>query len=461
MTERETLASRLGFILLSAGCAIGLGNVWRFPYITGQYGGAAFVLVYLLFLLMVGLPVLLMEFSIGRASRVNISAALRTLEGKGGKWHWYGPVAIIGNYLLMMYYTVVTGWLLFYFFSGVKGDLSGLDAASSGAFFSSLMASPGIQIVFTAAAIIAGFLICMKGLRNGVEKASKVMMGCLFALIVILAVNSLLLPGASAGLSFYLVPDFSKMAESGIAEVLYAAMGQSFFTLGLGIGSMEIFGSYIGKERSLTGETVRVISLDTFIALFSGLIIFPASFAFGVNPDSGPSLLFVTLPSVFSQMPGGRIWGSLFFLFMSFAAMTTLIAVFENIIAYWMDCHGWSRKKASIVNMVLIILLSLPCILGFNILSGFQPLGAGSTILDLEDFLVSSTITPIGSALIVLFCTSRYGWGWKKFIEEADTGDGLKYPRTLRFYTAYILPALITVIFLKGYWDKFAPAIFG
>ena len=461
MSERETLGSRIGFILLSAGCAIGLGNVWRFPYITGQYGGAAFVIVYLIFLVSVGLPVLLMEFSIGRASRVNISGALRNLEPKGTRWHIYGPVAMAGNYLLMMYYTVVTGWLLFYFFSGIRGSLMSLDAKSSGAFFSSFTADPAWQTIFTFIAIITGFMICMKGLQKGVEKASKIMMGCLFILIVALAVNSMLLPGASKGLEFYLVPDFSKITDNGIFEVLYAAMGQSFFTLGLGIGSMEIFGSYIGKERSLTGEAVRVLSLDTFVALFAGLIIFPASFAFGVNPDSGPSLLFVTLPSVFSQMPGGRIWGALFFLFMSFAAMTTLIAVFENIIAYWIDCHGWTRKKASLVNMALILILSLPCILGFNLLSAVQPFGPGSTILDAEDFLVSSTITPIGSALIVLFCTSRYGWGWKGFINEADAGTGLKYPKKLRFYTAWVLPLLIIVIFLKGYWDKFAPILFG
>ena len=455
MGERETLGSRIGFILLSAGCAIGLGNVWRFPYITGQYGGAAFVLVYLLFLVFVGLPVLLMEFAIGRASRMNISGALRYLERKGTKWHLFGPVAIIGNYILMMYYTVVTGWLLFYFFSAVKGDLKGLDASSSALFFSELTSSPSYQIIFTYLAIILGFLICMKGLQNGVEKASKVMMGSLFVLIVVLAVNSMLLPGASEGLRFYLVPDFSKIRENGLFEVLYAAMGQSFFTLGLGIGSMEIFGSYIGKERSLTGESVRVLSLDTFVAVFSGLIIFPASFAFGVNPDSGPSLLFVTLPSVFSQMQAGSLWGALFFLFMSFAAMTTLIAVFENIVAYWMDSRSWSRRKASLVNMVLMLILSLPCILGFNVLSSITPFGEGSNILDLEDFLVSNTITPIGSALIVLFCTSRYGWGWNAFINEADAGEGLKYPRKLRIYTAYILPLLIIVIFLKGYWDKF------
>ncbi len=455
MSERETLGSRIGFILLSAGCAIGLGNVWRFPYITGQYGGAAFVIVYLFFLVFVGLPVLLMEFSIGRNSRMNISGAFRALEPKNTKWHLFGPVAIIGNYILMMYYTVVTGWLLFYFFSAVKGDLKGLDASSSSLFFSELTSSPSYQIIFTYLAIILGFLICMKGLQNGVEKASKVMMGSLFVLIVVLAVNSMLLPGASEGLRFYLVPDFSRIRENGLFEVLYAAMGQSFFTLGLGIGSMEIFGSYIGKERSLTGESVRVLSLDTFVAVFSGLIIFPASFAFGVNPDSGPSLLFVTLPSVFSQMQAGSLWGALFFLFMSFAAMTTLIAVFENIVAYWMDSRSWSRRKASLVNMVLMLILSLPCILGFNVLSSITPFGEGSNILDLEDFLVSNTITPIGSALIVLFCTSRYGWGWNAFINEADAGEGLKYPRKLRIYTAYILPLLIIVIFLKGYWDKF------
>ena len=456
MAEREKLSSRIGFILLSAGCAIGLGNVWRFPYITGRYGGAAFVLIYLLFLVMVGLPVMIMEFAIGRASRRNISVALRTLEPEGKKWHWYGPVAIAGNYLLMMYYTVVTGWLLYYFASMLTGKAASLDSQSSEAFFSTLLGSTGIQYLFTIIAIAIGFMICLGGLQKGVEKASKIMMACLLALIIILAINSMRLPGAKEGLSFYLIPDFNKMKEAGISEAIFAAMSQAFFTLGLGIGSMEIFGSYIGKEQSLTGESVRIISLDTFVALFSGLIIFPACFSFSINPGSGPSLLFITLPSVFSSMDGGRIWGTLFFLFMAFAAMTTLIAVFENIISYWMDSHGWTRRKAVLINMFLLMILALPCILGYSTFTSFTPLGAGTSVLDLEDFLISSTITPLGSLLLVLFCSHAFGWGWKGFKTEADEGKGLKFPSWLRIYVKWILPLVILVLFIKGYWDIFS-----
>ncbi len=453
MEERETLASRLGFILLSAGCAIGLGNVWRFPYITGQYGGAAFVLIYLAFLVMVGLPVMVMEFAIGRASRQNITLALRTLERKGTKWHAYGPVAIAGNYILMAYYTVVTGWLIRYFITAPAGMLATSDAAS---VFTALRGDAITQAICTAAAIAIGFLICLGGLRNSVEKASKAMMGCLLILIVILAINSMMLPGSGEGLRFYLVPDFGRMAEAGISEAVFAAMSQAFFTLGLGIGSMEIFGSYIGKEQSLLGESIRIISLDTFVALFSGLIIFPACFAFGVNPGAGPGLIFETLPNIFAQMPGGRIWGTLFFLFMTFAAMTTLVAVFENILSFWMDNKGWSRKKAVAVNLPIVMLSSLPCILGYSIFTSFQPLGAGTSVLDLEDFLISSTITPLGSTLLVLFCAHRYGWGWESFRKEADEGKGLRIPSWMRVYIKYVLPLIIIAIFIKGYWDIFS-----
>ena len=456
MAERETLASRLGFILLSAGCAIGLGNVWRFPYITGQYGGAAFVLIYLVFLVIIGLPVMVMEFSLGRASGKNISLALRKLEPEGTKWHFYGPVAIAGNYLLMMFYTTITGWLLYYFASSLTGTLQGLDSASSAVFFSDLQARPWIQIAWMAAAIAAGFLICLGGLRNSVEKASKFMMICLLAILIILAVNSCLLPGAKEGLSFYLVPDAGRAMEAWLSEVIFAAMSQAFFTLSIGMGGMTIFGSYIGKEQSLTGESIRIIALDTFVAITAGLIIFPACFSYGITPGSGPGLLFVTLPSIFSNMEGGRIWGSLFFLFMTFAAMTTLIAVFENIIAYWMDNHGWSRKKAVAVNLPLMILLSIPCVLGYNVLSSFQPLGEGTAVLDLEDFLISSTIMPLGSLLFVVFCSHKSGWGWKSFIEEADTGKGMKFPSWLRVYVKWILPVIIGAIFIKGYWDIFS-----
>ena len=456
MAERETLASRLGFILLSAGCAIGLGNVWRFPYITGQYGGAVFVLIYLVFLVIIGLPVMVMEFSIGRASGKNIAGALRKLEPEGTKWHWYGPVAIAGNYLLMMFYTTITGWLLYYFFQTVIGNTSSLDAASSAAFFASLQAEPITQFLFMAASVAIGFIICLGGLQKGVEKASKVMMLLLFAIMFVLVINSLLIPGGGEGLRFYLVPDMERASEAGLSEIIFAAMSQAFFTLSIGMGGMTIFGSYTSKKQSLTGEAIRVIALDTSVALMAGLIIFPACFAYGVNPGSGPGLLFVTLPNIFAKMSGGRLWGALFFLFMGFAAMTTLIAVFENIIAYWMDNHGWSRKKSVWVNMILIIILSVPCILGYNVLSSFHPLGDGSQVLDLEDFLISSTIMPLGSLLFVIFCSHKCGWNWKNFIAEADEGQGIKFPSWLRVYIRWILPVIILAIFLKGYWDIFS-----
>ena len=456
MAERETLASRLGFILLSAGCAIGLGNVWRFPYITGQYGGAAFVLIYLVFLVIIGLPVMVMEFSLGRASGKNISLALRKLEPEGTKWHLYGPVAIAGNYLLMMFYTTITGWLLYYFVSSIAGNLQGMTAETSPVFFAELRSSGLTQFIWTTVAIAIGFLICSGGLRGSVEKASKFMMGALIILIIILAANSLMIPGSSEGLAFYLVPDIERLKAAGVWEAIFAAMSQAFFTLGLGIGSMEIFGSYIGKEQSLTGESIRVISLDTFVALFSGLIIFPACFAYGVQPGAGPGLLFETLPNIFSRMTGGRIWGSLFFLFMGFAAMTTLMAVFENIISFWMDNLGWTRKKAAAVNFVIVTLISLPAILGYSVFTSFMPLGDGTSVLDLEDFIISSTITPLGSTLLVLFCAHRYGWGWKNFIKEADEGDGIKFPKGLRIYIKWILPLIILVLFAKGYWDIFS-----
>ncbi|MGB4408455.1 MAG: sodium-dependent transporter [Sphaerochaeta sp.] len=450
---RETLGSRLGFIFLSAGCAIGLGNVWRFPYITGRYGGAAFVLFYILFLVILGLPVMVMELSIGRASKQNIGITFKTLEPKGKKWHLYGPVAIMGNYVLMFFYTTISGWLLAYFFHMAQGDFVGLDTIEVGSFFGTMLESPLMMLFWMVIATVLAFIPVGRGLQNGVEKITKFMMMGLLSLIVILAVNSLTLKGGSEGLKFYLLPDFSRMREIGMFEAIYAAMGQAFFTLSLGIGSISIFGSYIGKEHALTGEAVRIIGLDTFIALASGLIIFPAAFAFGVQPDAGPSLLFITLPNIFNQMSGGRIWGTLFFLFMSFAALSTLIAVFENIVSYWIDAHQVSRRKATIINCIVIIILSLPCLLGFNVLSHIQPLGPGTGILDLEDFIVSSTLLPFGSLFITLFCTSRYGWGWDKFIKEADMGEGLKFPKALKYYFMWILPAIVLVLFFKGYWD--------
>jgi len=454
-TTRETLGSRLGFILLSAGCAIGLGNVWRFPFITGRYGGAAFVLIYILFLVILGLPVMVMELSIGRASKQNIGLALNKLAPTKKPWQVYGKLAIIGNYVLMMFYTTITGWLLSYLVHMLKGDFSGLDASGVGALFGGMLENPLSMTLWMLIAVVLGFLPVAKGLQSGVEKITKFMMIGLLALMIVLAFNSLLLKGGSEGLKFYLIPDFSRMAESGVFSAIYAAMGQAFFTLSLGIGSIAIFGSYIGKENRLTGEAVRIISLDTFVALCSGLIIFPAAFAFGIQPDAGPSLIFITLPNIFNQMAGGRFWGTLFFLFMSFAALSTLIAVFENIISFWIDTMGMSRKKAVLINAIAIAILSIPCVLGFNLWSSFQPLGPGTGVLDLEDFVVSSTLLPLGSLIFTLYCTWKYGWGWDNFLAEADSGEGMRFPRALQFYFKFILPAIILGIFIKGYWDIF------
>ncbi len=454
-TMRESLGSRLGFIFLAAGCAIGLGNVWRFPFIAGKYGGAAFVLVYLVFLILLGLPVMVMEFSVGRASRRNIGLAFKTLEPRGSKWHFYGPVGIAGNYLLMMFYTTVTGWILYYLFSIARGKFVYATPESTQAFFTTMLGDPATMTLWMVVTVFFGFLITSAGLRAGVERITKILMALLLLLMLALAVHSMTLPGGADGIRFYLLPDFGRLVGHGAGEVVFAAMGQAFFTLSLGIGAMTIFGSYIGKERSLTGESVRIIGLDTFVAIVSGLIIFPACFAFGVNPGAGPGLLFVTLPNIFMQMPGGRFWGSIFFLFMSFAALSTVIAVFENIISYWMDTRGTSRKKASWLNCAAIIALSLPCVFGFNLLAGFEPLGAGTNILDLEDFIVSATLLPIGVLVFIFFTTMRYGWGWSAFIAEANTGKGLQYPSWAKPYTRFVLPLIIIIVFIKGYWDIF------
>lgn len=456
--EREKFASRLGFILISAGCAIGLGNVWRFPYITGKYGGAAFVLVYLLFLLLFGLPIMVMEFAVGRASQRSAARSFHLLEPAGTKWHWYSLGAIAGNYLLMMFYTTVGGWMIAYFFKMLSGEFKGLSPEQVGGVFNDMLARPGYQVFWMLVTVVLGFGVCSMGLQKGVERITKVMMACLYVIMLILCVRSVTLPGASEGLKFYLLPDFGKMVESGLGEAIYAAMGQAFFTLSLGIGALAIFGSYIGRDRRLTGEAVNVAVLDTTVALLAGLIIFPACFAFGVDPGEGPGLVFVTLPNVFNQMAGSSIWGALFFLFMSFAALTTVIAVFENILSFAMDLWGWSRKKAVLVNGVLIALLSLPCALGFNVFSDFHPLGGTTTIQDLEDFLVSNNLLPLGSLVYLLFCVSRYGWGWDNFVAEADAGEGLRFPRKLRFYFTWILPFLVLAVFVVGYWDKFFKA---
>lgn len=456
METREKFGSRLGFILISAGCAIGLGNVWRFPYIVGKYGGAAFILLYLLFLVIFGLPIMTMEFSVGRASQRSIATSFKALEPKGTKWHHFGWVGIAGNYLLMMFYTTVAGWMIAYFVKMIGGEFVGLSTSEISGVFTSFTQNTWEQILYMVITIVLGFFICSLGLKGGVEKITKVMMLLLLAIIAVLAVHSITLPGATEGLKYYLIPDFSKMAEHGIGEVIFAALGQAFFTLSIGIGSMAVFGSYIKRDRALLGESVSIAILDTAVAVVAGLIIIPACFAFGINPGAGPGLIFETLPNVFNNMAGGQIWGSLFFLFMIFAALSTVIAVFENIISMCMDKWGWSRKKACLVNVGLMIVLALPCCLGFNILSGIQPLGAGSTIMDLEDFIISNNLLPLGSLVYVLFCTSKkYGWGWNNFLLEANAGKGLKIPDKIRFYAKYIMPAVILILWVYGYVEKF------
>ena len=449
--EREKLKSRLGFILLSAGCAIGLGNVWRFPYITGKYGGASFVLIYLLFLAILGLPIMVAEFAVGRASVRSSAKSFDVLEPKGTKWHWHKYGCIAGNTVLMMFYTTITGWMFYYLYKMLVGGFNGLSVEQIGGVLGALVSDPVTMTGYMALAVVSGFGVCYLGVQAGVERITKFMMTCLLFLMIALAVNSVLLPGGEKGLEYYLLPDFSRLAQYSANEVIFAAMGQAFFTLSLGIGSLAIFGSYIGKEKRLTGEALYVIMLDTFVALMSGLIIFPACSAFNIDPSAGPNLLFVTLPNVFNHMAGGQFWGALFFLFMTFAAMSTVIAVFENLIACIYDLTGWDRRKIISLGTVAIILLSLPCIFGFNIWSDIQPLGKGSAILDLEDFLVSNNLLPLGSLIYLAFCTSRYGWGWDNFIREADTGEGVKFPRGLRFYLTYILPIIVLYIFINGY----------
>ena len=455
MNNRERFSSRLGFILISAGCAVGLGNVWRFPYITGQYGGAAFVLVYLIFLVLLGLPIMVMEFAVGRASQKSAARSFHVLEPAGTKWHLQGYACMAGNYLLMMFYTTVGGWMAAYIFKTLTGEFKGLDSDGVAAVFNDMLARPGYMTFWMVLVVLLSFFICSLGLQKGVERITKAMMSCLFLILLILCIRSVTLPGASEGLRFYLIPDFTRFTENGVGNTIFAAMGQAFFTLSLGIGAMAIFGSYIGKDRTLTGETINICILDTLVAFLAGLIIFPSCFSFGVDPGQGPGLVFITLPNIFNQMVGGRIFGVLFFVFMTFAAQSTIIAVFENIISFSMDLFGTSRKKAVLINGIAIILLSLPCVFGFNIWSGFQPLGAGSTIQDLEDFIVSNNLLPLGSMVYLLFCTSRYGWGWKNFLAEADTGKGVKFPAWARVYVSYILPLIVLFIFIMGYSQKF------
>ena len=447
---RENFKSRLGFILVSAGCAIGIGNVWRFPYVAGQNGGGIFVLFYLMFLLCMGIPVLTMELAVGRATGKSAVGAYKTLEKPGQKWHLHGWMCLLGNLILMMYYTSVAGWMISYFFKFLRGKfVSTLDANAIQNIFGDLLSSPVEMGLWTLVIIALGFLVCSFGLQNGLERISKFMMISLLVLIVVLAVNSATLDGAKDGLSFYLLPDLDKAKDVGIGSVITAAMNQSFFTLSLGIGSMQIFGSYMKKDNTLLSESVRICVLDTFVAISAGLIIFPACFSFGITPDAGPSLIFVTLPNVFVNMAGGRIWGTLFFLFMTFASFTTVIAVFENIMASCMDNFGWSRKKATIANCLIVIITSIPCVLGFNIWSDIK-LIKGGNVLDTEDFIVSNILLPLGSIIFLLFCTTKYGWGFDKYFEEANTGEGMKFKKWVKPYFKYVLPVLVLVILING-----------
>ncbi len=448
--ERESFKSRLGFLLVSAGCAIGIGNVWRFPFIVGQNGGGIFVLIYLIMLVIMGLPVLTMELAVGRASRKSAVLAYKSLEKKGSKWHIHGWFAILGCYVLMMYYTNVSGWMVNYFFKFATGTFkSGMEASASAKVFSDMLTKPLEMGIFMALTVIAGALICSFGVQKGLERVSKVMMSALFVLILILAIHSFTLSGAKEGLRFYLVPNIENVKSVGLNNVIAAAMNQSFFTLSLGIAAMEIFGSYMSKETSLLKEGANICLLDTFVAVCAGLIIFPACFSFGVEVDAGPSLIFVTLPNVFVNMSGGRVWGALFFLFMTFASFSTVIAVFENIMASCMDNFGWSRKKASLINGIIILLISIPCVLGYNVLKNVHPIGA-KDILDSEDFIVSNLLLPLGSLVYLLFCTTRFGWGFKNYQNEANLGKGLKVKNWMKWYFIIVLPIMIIAVFLLG-----------
>ena len=448
--EREKLSSRLGFILLSAGCAIGIGNVWKFPYLAGKNGGGLFVLLYLFFLAVLGIPVMTMEFAMGRAAQKSPVRMYQQLEKKGSKWHVHGIFCLIGNIILMMFYTTVAGWMLLYFVKMAFGEFAGMDAEAVGAVFTQMTGTPGPMLIAMAVVVAVGFFICSLGLQGGLERVTKIMMIALLVIMVILAGNSIFLKGGQKGLSFYLKPDLTHIKEIGFANVLVDAMNQAFFTLSLGVGAMAIFGSYIEKTHTLLGESVRVAFLDTFVAITSGLIIFPACFAYGVEPSQGPGLIFVTLPNIFIHMPWGRLWGSLFFVFMSFAAFSTVLAVFENIMACIMDLTGWKRGFTGALCAACMFLLSVPCLFGFNVLSGVHPMGPDSGIMDLEDFLVSNLLLPVGSLLFVLFCTTRYGWGWEAFTAEADTGKGMKIRGWMRPYMTFVLPLIILAVLIVG-----------
>ena len=461
--EKEQFGSRLGFILVSAGCAIGLGNVWKFPYICGENGGAAFIVIYLACLAMLGLPMLICEYAVGRGSGKSVMKAYDVLQPEGTIWGKVKYFCFAGNYLLMMFYTMVAGWMLHYVYLMITGKFVNADTAQVKDIFENMLNEPGVMMFWTMVIILLCFGICALGLKNGVENITKVMMILLVVLMVVLVFRSVTLPGAEEGLKYYLVPDFKKLSEHGIFNVIFAAMTHAFFTLSIGMGSMEIFGSYLSKERKLTGEALSVTILDTLIALMAGIIIIPSCFAYDVQPDAGPSLLYITLPSVFNHMPNGRLWGTCFFIFMSFAAISTVIAVFENIVKMTHDATEWERKKCVLVNLIGVAVLSIPAVLGYNILSGIQPLGAGSTIMDLEDFIVSYNILPLGSILFVLFCVRKNGWGWDNFVAEVNTGKGMSLSHKLRWYMNYIVPTLGILIYLGGYYDMFkksSPAVF-
>lgn len=449
MEERDSFKSRLGFILVSAGCAIGIGNVWKFPYITGEYGGAVFVLFYLAFLVLMGIPVVTMELAVGRASHKSAMRGFKALEPKGSWWHIHGWVCLLGTFILMIYYTTISGWMLDYFWRFFSGAFQGMGATEINGVFGTMVSNPLEQTIFMGITVVAGFIICAGGVGGSLEKVTKVMMLSLLGLIVILAVNSVFLPGGGKGIEFYLLPDWDRAVEAGLGNVAAAAMGQAFFTLSVGQGSMEIFASYMGKDHALTGEAIRIAALDTFVALLAGLIIFPACFAYGVAPGEGPSLIFATLPHIFVNMSGGRIWGTLFFTFMTFASFSTVTAVFEGLIGNCMDNFGWSRKKTVYILLPLVFFGSLPCIFGFNIWQDVHILGARG-ILDSEDFVVSNLILPIGSIIFALFCVTKYGWGFDNYLKEVNTGEGMKMPRWIQPYFKYLLPLLIFIILVRG-----------
>lgn len=456
--KRERLSNRLGFLLVSAGCAIGLGNIWRFPYITGKYGGAAFVLIYLICLAVVGLPILIMEFSIGRAGQRDIAGSYKVLEKEGSKWHLIGYVQMLGCLILMMFYTSVTGWTITYAYYMATGATLGLSPDGVAQFFGNMLSNPKVMVISLFIAVFLGTLICFKGLQSGVEKSSKFMMSSLFVIVIVLIIRSVTLDGAIEGIKFYLLPDLSKMFDGGVDnffEVIYAAVGQAFFTLGIGIGSMTIFGSYIGKEKSITNESIIIVILDTLIAFLSGLVIFPACFAFGVNPGEGAGLAFVTLPNIFNSMPLPRLWGTLFFIFLSMAALTTVVTVFENLIAFTMSEFNMKRNKASIIVGIVVFICSLSTALGFNVLSFIQPMGANTSFLDLFDFIVSYNLVELGGIYIIIFCVSKYGWGWNNFLQEVDSGTGIKFPNSSRFYVTYVLPIILFAMFIINYIYKF------